>query len=88
MPPVPLHAANERCRGMLNKAVDDTIECLDAFRLSKYNKDSFLRKFLLEERKAAKITEAVPALPETYKALHCPLKMRLHNTYRDSYALL
>lgn len=47
---------NERCRGMLNKAADDTIECLDAFRLSEYNKDSFLRKFLLEERKVAKIT--------------------------------
>ncbi|MEZ3436261.1 MAG: hypothetical protein K1W34_16885 [Lachnospiraceae bacterium] len=47
---------NERCREMLKKtAADCAGECLDVFRASEYNKDSFLRKFLLEERKAAKL---------------------------------
>lgn len=47
---------NERSREMLKKtAADCATDCLDVFRSSEYNKKSFLRKFLLEERKAAKL---------------------------------
>lgn len=47
---------NERCRNALREAAADSVgEYVDAFRQSEYNSPVFLRKFLLEERKAAKV---------------------------------
>ncbi len=47
---------NERCRSMLERIAEDCADsCIDAFRRSEYNAAAYLRKFLLTERRAAKL---------------------------------
>ena len=47
---------NSRCRSMLLESVAGCEkECLEAFQGSEYQSERFLRKFLLDERKAAKL---------------------------------
>lgn len=47
---------NSRCRAMLLESVEGCEkQCLEAFHSSEYRAERFLRKFLLDERKAAKL---------------------------------
>ncbi len=56
-------ARNSRCRSMLlQSAKECTGECLEAFRGSEYHTERFLRKFLLEERKAVKLAAGLMIL--------------------------
>lgn len=47
---------NEGCRSMLERIAEDCADsCIDAFRRSEYNAAVYLRRFLLTERRAAKL---------------------------------
>ena len=56
-------ARNSRCRSMLLQSAKECgKECLEAFRESEYHTDRFLRKFLLDERKAVKLAAGLMLL--------------------------